>query len=161
MLKNILVAVDGSDPANKGLELAADFAAKYQARITVLHAWQDAPLPQPLFPLAEEAGIAHIHHATAAVGHNPQPDSQPVTHSVGDVILRHCQETLSELGAPDVDTILEEGDPVKVVLAAASRLKADLIVLGSRGLSPLKGLLLGSVSHQVAQLAPCPTLIVK
>ncbi len=57
--------------------------------------------------------------------------------------------------------MLREGNPAEAILKAAKQVDADLIVLGTRGLSDLKGLLLGSVSHKVIQLSPCSCLVVK
>ena len=53
------------------------------------------------------------------------------------------------------------GRPADTIVAAAERDKADMIVMGSRGFSDLKGLLLGSVSHKVSHLAPCTCVTVK
>jgi nucleotide-binding universal stress UspA family protein len=55
---------------------------------------------------------------------------------------------------------IERGTPAEAILAAAEKEKAGLIVLGSRGLGPVKELLLGSVSHRVVSHAACPTLVV-
>jgi len=54
-----------------------------------------------------------------------------------------------------------EGDPAGRIVEAARKRGADLIVIGSRGLGDLQGMLLGSVSHKVAQLAPCTCIIVR
>ncbi|HVC41589.1 MAG TPA: universal stress protein [Candidatus Saccharimonadales bacterium] len=50
--------------------------------------------------------------------------------------------------------------PAHAIADAASAAGADLIVLGSVGSGPLKGLLLGSVAHRLLQIAPCPVLVV-
>jgi nucleotide-binding universal stress UspA family protein len=50
--------------------------------------------------------------------------------------------------------------PAHAIADAASEAKADLIILGSVGSGPLKGLLLGSVAHRLLQIAPCPVLVV-
>jgi nucleotide-binding universal stress UspA family protein len=63
-------------------------------------------------------------------------------------------------GVRDVVVLVEEGDAAMAILAAAEDQDADLIVLGSRGMGDLKGLLLGSVSHKVTHLANRPCLIV-
>ena len=54
-----------------------------------------------------------------------------------------------------------EGDPAGRILDTAKNGGADLIVLGSRGLTDVASLLLGSVSHKVLHLAPCACLMVK
>ncbi|GHH97250.1 universal stress protein [Neobacillus kokaensis] len=58
-------------------------------------------------------------------------------------------------------TIVLDGDPSKMILEFAKENNSDLIIMGSRGLSGLKELYLGSVSHHVVQKAACPVLIVK
>jgi nucleotide-binding universal stress UspA family protein len=60
-----------------------------------------------------------------------------------------------------VRTVMREGDPGAAILQIAKEEKADLIVMGRRGLGDLAGLLLGSVSHKVAHLAECACLTVK
>jgi nucleotide-binding universal stress UspA family protein len=58
-------------------------------------------------------------------------------------------------------TVLAYGPPAETIARQARRLKADLIMLGSRGLSDIKGFLLGSVSRRVVSLASGPVLVVK
>ena len=58
-------------------------------------------------------------------------------------------------------TELIEGEPVRSILAFASLHHVDTIVVGSRGLSDLKGLLMGSVSHKLGQLAKVTCITVK
>lgn len=53
------------------------------------------------------------------------------------------------------------GSPAKMILEAAERHGSDTIVMGSRGLSDIAGLLLGSVSHKVSHLAPCTCIVVR
>lgn len=55
--------------------------------------------------------------------------------------------------------VVAEGDPAESLVTAARH--ADLLVLGTRGRSPLRGLMLGSVSQTSAAAAPCPVVIVK
>ncbi len=70
--------------------------------------------------------------------------------------------SLADNGAGDsgvvVTPILREGHPVDVLVAESGR--ADLLVVGSRGLGGFKGLLLGSVSQQCAQHSRCPVVVV-
>ena len=57
--------------------------------------------------------------------------------------------------------VLAHGPLAKTIAREARRLKADLILMGSRGLSDIQGFLLGSISRQVASIAPCSVLVVK
>jgi nucleotide-binding universal stress UspA family protein len=59
----------------------------------------------------------------------------------------------------EVDQVVVSG-PAHAIADAAVAARADLIVVGSVGSGPLKGLLLGSVAHRLLQIAPCPVLVV-
>jgi nucleotide-binding universal stress UspA family protein len=61
----------------------------------------------------------------------------------------------------NVHCVIEDGDPGKEILRYAEEETANLIVMGSRGLSDLQGLLMGSVSHKVSHLSPCSCITVK
>ena len=60
-----------------------------------------------------------------------------------------------------METVVREGYPATVILEEAEQREADLIVIGTRGLSGLKHLLLGSIAERVVQKAHCPVLTVK
>ena len=62
---------------------------------------------------------------------------------------------------PGVDARVSEGDPRHEIVRTAEEWKADLVVIGARGLGAVKGFLLGSVSRGVTRHAPCPVLVVK
>ena len=78
----------------------------------------------------------------------------------GKAILAKGEETVSAQGLP-VEIRLRQGVPAEELLRAAGEEKADLMVLGSRGLSQVKAFLLGSVSDKVSHHAKCPVLIVR
>jgi len=60
-----------------------------------------------------------------------------------------------------VELAVEEGNPAQLILDCAKRTEADMIVMGSRGLGNLRGMLMGSVSHKVSPLAECTCVTVK
>ena len=64
-------------------------------------------------------------------------------------------------GITKVKGLVEDGDPAHRIVEVAQREGADLIVMGLRDLGDLKGLLLGSVTHKVAQAATCACLTVE
>jgi nucleotide-binding universal stress UspA family protein len=77
-----------------------------------------------------------------------------------EVVVVHARGLL-EHGAPMPEGVLvEDGDPVSVLLRVAGDRSADLIVVGRRGAGGDPDLLLGSTSHQLAERAPCPLVII-
>ena len=61
----------------------------------------------------------------------------------------------------EVNSVFEVGSPGPAILSVAKKNNADLIVMGSRGLGPIKGLFMGSVSSYVVTHSTCPVMIVK
>ena len=146
MLKNILVATDASPASNRAINLAADMAGKYGATLHLLYAVREMQLPPELKKMAEVEKIAGAR--------------ADVLDFVGNKILGDAEERAEKKGATKIKTTLEHGDPATVILKVAKRRKADLIVLGTRGLSQVKGVFLGSVSRKVANLADINCLII-
>jgi nucleotide-binding universal stress UspA family protein len=71
-------------------------------------------------------------------------------------------EELKQAGvAAEGSVRTSSGGPARAILEHARDVDATMIVLGSRGLSALGGLLLGSVAHKIIQLASCPVLVVR
>ncbi len=58
-------------------------------------------------------------------------------------------------------TLVREGRPAEIICDEARETEADLIVMGTRGLTGLKHLLVGSVAEHVIRLAPCPVLVAR
>ncbi|NKB82080.1 MAG: hypothetical protein GKS05_09380 [Nitrospirales bacterium] len=78
----------------------------------------------------------------------------------GELLLERVISTLPSHTGP-VTRKLESGSPTEVILATAERIKADLIVMGARGIGQIPDPALGSVSYRVMTHACCPTLVVK
>ena len=77
---------------------------------------------------------------------------------LGEQMVRQAALMAESKGVAKVSTAVENGDPASVIIRA---LEADMTILGSRGLSDMEGLFLGSVSHKVAHAAPGSVVIVK
>ncbi len=175
MFETILAAVDGSDHSDQAVHLAADIAIKYQARLTLLHVCPEGSVPEGLRRLASvEFGMPSGPAATRpdlseGVGHIMDPvregcdaaSAAEIYEKLGHQILEHSKGIALEKGVAAVETLLDKGDAADVIVQQADRLKANVIVMGTRGLGTLKGLLVGSVSHKVTQLAPCTCVTVK
>ncbi len=147
MLKNILVATDASPASNRAINLAADVAGKYGATVHLLYAVREMQLPPELKKMAEVEKIAGAR--------------TDVLDFVGRKILGEAEARALKKGATSVKSSLEHGDPATVILRYAKRRKADLIVLGTRGLGQVKGMLMGSVSRKVTNLSDISCLIIR
>lgn len=146
MIKNILVPIDGSGHSKKALELACDLAARYQAGLHLLHVVQ---------PAAEAQTMAL--GAAAVTLESSRQELQEAGARVVDAARQYAESH----GCGQVDTDLADGPPAKRILERARDLEADMIVMGSRGLSDIAGLLVGSVSHKVSHLAECTCVTVR
>ncbi len=147
MIKKLLAAVDGSDHARKALDLACDLADKYGAELLLMHAIASREVPKELRRYAE------VEHLKVAPQH--------LYRVLGEALVDEAERDVRNKGLKRVTPVIEEGDPATTIVAAAKARGVDLIVMGSRGLSDVKGLLMGSVSHKVAHLAPCTCVTVK
>ena len=139
-MERILCGVDGSEGAQHALRWAVAEAARRDATLVLVHAWELPPVvayPFAAGPMFETAAIE-------------------------DAAQRVMRAAVSDVRAIDADVMVESavvhGAPATVLLQAAE--KADLVVVGSRGRGGFTGLLLGSVSQQVVHHSPCPVVVV-
>jgi len=175
MIKTILVPTDGSEHAEKAVVLAADIAEKYQARLVFLHVLRHGPLPETLRHMADVERVASVGsspasapfaavplaHFPAGVVNRKEDTSEEVYEFVGQQALRRAEEIAKGNGVRATKTVMGDGDPARLILEHADKEGANLIVMGCRGLSDLKGLLMGSVSHKVSHLATCTCVTVR
>lgn len=175
MLKRVLVPIDGSDHAEKAINLASEIAKSCEAKVVLLHVWQPGPVPAELRHMAEVEHLAEpqatsFKAAAADVALSRVPVAMPagepgtnarILESLGETLLRSAENEVKAAGVSAVETALREGDPAEQILKCAQDQGVHLIAIGSRGLSSLQGLLMGSVSHKVTQLATCPVLVAK
>jgi nucleotide-binding universal stress UspA family protein len=139
----IVVGVDHSEGAKAALRFALAEATLRQATLRVVHAWQYAYI-----------GATGFERSLPALGGDIKELRDAAEREL-DATLR---ESIPEPGAVAIERRVVEDRPA-AALVDASR-DADLLVVGSRGHGGFAGLLLGSVSQQVAHHATCPVVIV-
>lgn len=172
MFETILVPVDGSHYGDAAIETAAAVAKKFLSRMIVLHVMGEVPeemlraaevehigpgarTPPPRLERLSEDIITRFPLTTPI--HAPVE----VLEFVAGAILEQARAQAAEAGVPAIETRVEQGDAAEAILATALHEKADLIVMGHRGLGSLERMLLGSVSSKVCQMANCSTLIAR
>jgi nucleotide-binding universal stress UspA family protein len=173
MFKTILVAVDGSAHAAKAVKTGAGLAARLNARLVLVHVLMQGATASDVRAVADmrrlpktirdeiEALEMPVAAAAMGAGFVTLPVPQPVLKAVGDQIMERAKAIAGKARARKVAVAMVSGDAASAILARAKREKADLIVIGSRGLGTIRGIVLGSVSHKVVHLAKMPCLIVK
>jgi nucleotide-binding universal stress UspA family protein len=149
-IKKILIAVDGSKPSLDAAEYAIHLAEKHEAELTSLYVvspdirygyMEDAltpALPGPLkeiVMMAVEGGQKHV-----------------------DEVKKRASKTNISL---NTDVIISNTSVVKSIVEYAEEHKIDLIVIGTKGLSGIKKMLLGSTASGVVTYAHCPVMVVK
>lgn len=139
MFKNILLGVDGSAHALKAAKVAGELTRAMQANLCIVAAYDPVP---------------------AYLGEPNLLDTIAARQKHADEVLRAA---LKEVGPTpnEIETEMLEGSAAEVIIEVANARQVDLIVVGSRGLGQLAGLLLGSQSQKIIQHAPCPVLVVR
>ena len=133
-IDRILVAVDGSEHAMRGAQIACSLAKAYGADLEVVHVVGISKLA----PFGFSAGEAFDYDRLA--------DNLRV---YGEQIVDEVVQMASDLGVA-AGTSIVAGDPATRIAERATRVGADIICVGRRGLGNVAGLLLGSVSHSIA-----------
>lgn len=136
MYSKFLVAIDGSRISEKALKHCVFLAKRLNAKLVIVHVVSVPPSAQAY-----------------------RVRMMDVVRALGAKILKNAERQIKRSGVKATAKLVE-GDPAGEILKLAHREKCDLIVVGSRGLSRFKKLLIGSVSDRVAQHAKCPVLIV-
>jgi nucleotide-binding universal stress UspA family protein len=138
MFKNIIVAVDGSEYSIKALQYAKSICERFEAMLWLVH----------IFP-----------HTSDLLGYEDYEKFFSKRKANGQNILDDARQKLGPTTLK-VREVLEEGPEAESILKIAKNYKADLIVMGTRGLGTLKGILIGSVSRKVIHLASGPVMVV-
>lgn len=140
MFDRILLAVDGSENGMHAAQKAAELARTMKpTEFRIVVAYSTIPM------------------------YLGEPNLQFTIDTLKGDAEKVLQETVAEIGDLPMEIHKEilEGDPAEAILKVADTRKSDLIVMGSRGLGRLAGLLLGSTSQKVVSHAKCPVLIVR
>jgi nucleotide-binding universal stress UspA family protein len=129
MFNNIVLAVDGSDHAHRAVPIAAELAKLAGGKVIVLHVREHDVTRGQLWELE--------------------------TEDEANAVVKRAVEEIKKAGAAADGNVIRtaHGKVAEALVDSARDHKADVIVVGSRGLSDLAGLVLGSVAHKVIHLS--------
>ena len=144
--QRILVAFDGSEDSVKATRIACSIARKFGSHVTMAHVYS--------FAIYAYGGATPM----------PMPDIQPLedaARSKGMSMLNKGLEVAKEAGVSAVGELIEAPSTVQALVEYAAKEKVDLIVVGTRGTTGFKKLIMGSVSNGLASHSHCPVLVVR
>ncbi|MBH8580038.1 universal stress protein [Bisbaumannia pacifica] len=147
MYQSILVPVDGSTHAEKALKVAAQLASR-PGKLYLINVQQPP----------DDIGLL--------VGGSGMPVSDEVIQKLVEEREEEARRVLDKARATaaleglEVEEVIAKGRPAEAIVAEAQALKVEAIVMGSRGMSDLKGMVIGSVSHRVGHTAHCTVITV-
>ncbi len=145
MFKNILVPTDGSDNAQRAVEVALDFIKKYgeaDTRVTVMYV---------------STGAIHPNFWPARI-HTEEDYNKLLAHE-GKVFTEKAVNVFKEDGV-EVEVVNPIGDPGTEIVKWAEENGADIVIMGARGAAGFSAWVIGSVANKVVSRAPCPVLLV-
>lgn len=137
--KKILLAVDGSEHSNMVIDQAVEYAKLLDAEIVFVYCHKRFP---------------------AIIGQPYRDKEIATTISEAEKIVKPFLQRLESNNIPVEQRLMEE--PAGTRISEVARIeKCDLIIMGSRGLTNLASLIVGSVTNRVLQTAPCSILVVR
>ena len=146
-MNKILVAVDFSDRSELAYRAALGLARRFGSEIVAVHVSEVPSWPRGLDVPMRRAGVEMKRRVDERA-------------EIGERRLREFQRQFEDVGVA-TSRVVKSGHPAWGIVEAVSEHTPDLVVVGSRGLSPIRRLLLGSVAARVARLVPAPVLVVR
>ena len=144
--RTVVVGTDGSESSLRAVARAAALAGACGATLVIACAY--LPSEQDDRELAQAQDVLRD-EAYQVVGSHPAEET-----------VRSASERARKAGAGEVRTLAVMGSPVETLLDVVSKEKADLLVVGNRGLAGIKGRLLGSVPADATRRSQCDVLVV-
>jgi len=144
MFKNILVPVDGSKYSLNAAKVAIAIGEKFGGKVTLLHVISKSLEANSKTKDEQEIPVEKIETLRAE----------------GYKVLEKAIQSIGKDTA-EIEAVLSWGNPANIIMEEVEDKEYDLIVMGSRGLGAIRGLLLGSVSERVSKSAKCSVMIAK
>jgi nucleotide-binding universal stress UspA family protein len=135
MAGEVLLGYDGSDGSKAALNVAVDLAKQLGQKLVIVYAYEVSQFGGEVQDLAK------------------------TLHERGEDVNAGALASAKDAGV-DAESLIESGDKADTLARLASDRGASMVVIGSRGESALKGLVLGSVSHKLLHLSTTPVLVV-
>lgn len=170
MTDRILLPIDGSAHAKKAAELCGFIASRDANEIILLHTLDPDRMSDAALRFAEvehrasrkPEDLPWVANAPGELMAMLRPkdskqERQRALEAIGEKVVKTTTDILEREGVSEdkIRVIFRNGRPARAILKTIEEQNIDMVIMGSRGLSEVKGMLLGSVSQRVASAAPC------
>jgi len=168
LFKKILLPVDGSPQSHKALKFAAKIANSAESELVVLYVIDSDVVgvtedisdrfaitytePEPTNDVLERYSFFYSEKLDEIRGEKSYQKAEKIVKAASKEAIKHAKSVKSEIGL---------GPVAETIVRVAEKNKVDLIVIGSRGLSGFKRMLMGHVSSDVTEKAHCPVLVIR
>jgi nucleotide-binding universal stress UspA family protein len=142
----LVVAFDGSEDSIRAIQMASVIASKFISKVTIVHVYN--------VPIVTYGGMA----GAPPVDYGALRDT---AKSAGEKILSRGVEIASKAGLKAEGQLVESPSIVEGLTTLAEQQEASLIIVGTRGMTGFKRLVLGSVSSGLVSHARCPVMVVR
>ena len=145
MFRSIVVGTDGSETANEAVKQAVDLAKAVGAKVQLVSAYE--PVSNQRIREEKQQAPEDVQWSI-----NPREDVDATLNDAAEV---------AEAAGVNAERFARQGDPADAILDVAEETKADLIIVGNKGMTGARRFLLGSVPNKVSHHAPCSVLIIR
>lgn len=160
-LLRVLLVVDGSSHSQCAVEYLTRFPFPERSDVRVMHVLPPIPLPE--IPFSSGRHLHFYSHVPPASSYETEQDiarQAEYEEQAGQVLLTETIEVLRASGVEAI-SVLKRGDAATEIIEYVKSQNIHLVTAGSRGLSEVKGWLLGSVSRKLVHYAKCSVLVIR
>ena len=176
-MEKILVALDGSEHSQKSLAITAALAKQYGSDVILAHVTTNEQpsasalraveveypelLAEKMSTVQSSSKLPNDAQYVSSMLAQERGASSVINSIIGERLLNDAQRVLEKMGVVNVKSLLLKGDPAEEIIKAVEAHTCDTVVMGCRGVSKFKGIVMGSVSQAVAHEASGSVIIVK
>jgi nucleotide-binding universal stress UspA family protein len=153
-LRGVMLVTDGSASSQQAAQFLGRLPFPGGGRLWVMHVLPPPPIPVMIVETPTGNVPIALHDSGEAVALEAQEEKE------GQALVDSTLETLQAMGKP-AEGILKRGDAATEIMAVVKEQNIDLLITGSRGLTPIRSWMMGSVSRKLVHYSGCSVLIVR
>ena len=153
-LRAVMLVTDGSTSSQQAVQFLSRLPLPIGTRLWVMHVLPSLPIP--MMTVITPMGNVPVAFQDSAEAASQRAKEEKEGQALVDITL----EALEKMGKP-AEGILKRGDAATEIMAVVKELNIDLLITGSRGLTPIRSWMMGSVSRKLVHYSGCSVLVVR